>query len=238
MENRLSERLATLSPAKRALLELKLKQSLAGHAAKLTVPRRANRDSAPLSFAQQRLWFLNQLEPESNAYNEKSVHRLYGPLNVAALRASLSAIIERHEVLRTTFHLTDSGEPVQRIVAASEINLPIIDISEISASLQAEEIQRIAAALSERPFDLSQEAPLRLTLIRISPSCHVFVEVRHHIASDGWSSGVFKRELTALYASFAKGLANPLSELPIQYADYAVWQRAWLQGEVLEKQLD
>ena len=232
----LTERLANLSPAKRALLELKLKQNGSGQAAKLTIPRRSTTDKAPLSFAQQRLWFLSQLEPESSAYNEKSALRLDGALNIAALRASLTAIVERHEVLRTTVHLTDNGEPVQRIGAARNIDLPVIDISEMAADRQEVEIQRIAATLSERPFDLSQEAPLRLALIRLAPSCHVLVEVRHHIASDGWSSGVLKRELTALYASFAKGLANSLSELPIQYADYAVWQRARLQGEVLEKQ--
>jgi amino acid adenylation domain-containing protein len=237
MENtNLTSRLKNLSPAKRALLELKLKHNRSAERAKGTIPRRTNRDSAPLSFAQQRLWFLNQLEPENNAYNERSALRLEGQLNLVALRGAIAAIVERHEVLRTTFILTEPGEAVQRIGAAMQVDLPVVDISEMTSHRQDEEIRRITNSLSERPFDLCREAPLRLTLIRLSPICHVLAEVRHHIASDGWSTGIFKRELAALYAAFARGQASPLAELPIQYADYALWQREWLQGQ-LERQL-
>ena len=236
--NKLTARLASLSSAKRALLELKLQQVHAISAGSMTIPRRVKKDSAPLSFAQQRLWFLNQLEPESCAYNERSALRLDGTLNIDALRGALNAVIERHEVLRTTYGMTDGGEPVQRIGAARDIDLPVIDISKVAESQRDDEVQRIAAELRERPFDLSQDMPLRLALIGLGPCSHVLVEVKHHIASDGWSSGVFWRELTALYTSITQRQASPLSELPIQYADYAVWQREWLQGEVLEKQLD
>jgi len=235
--DKLTERLASLSPAKRALLELKLQQGRGGGAGNAAIPRRANRNSAPLSFAQQRLWFLNQLEPESSAYNERSALQLDGPLDINALRGTLNAIVERHEVLRTTYGMTDGGESEQRIGAATTFDLPVIDISELEETRRDGEVQRIAAELRERPFDLGKDRPLRLALIRLSPYSHVLVAVQHHIASDGWSSGVFLRELTALYTSITHGQKSPLSEPPIQYADYALWQRQWLRGEVLEKQL-
>ena len=235
--DKLTERLATLSPAKRALLELKLQQGRGCTAAQMTIPRRAQRGSAPLSFAQQRLWVLDQLEPESFAYNERSAVRLDGPLDIGALRSALSAIVERHEVLRTTYGLTDGGEPVQQIGAAVGIDLPVIDIGVIAESQRDGEVQRIAAELRERSFDLRNEMPLRLALVKLSANSHVLVEVKHHIASDGWSSGIFARELAAIYSALSKGRPNPLGALPVQYADYSLWQRQWLQGEVLEKQL-
>ena len=233
----LKARVASLSPAKRALLELKLQQGRNVSAGNLTISRRAESGLAPLSFAQQRLWFLNQLEPESCVYNERSALRLNGTLNFDALHGAINAIIARHEVLRTTYEMTDGGEPLQRIRAAQVVDLPVIDISEVAEHRQDSEVQRIAANLRERPFDLGKELPLRLALIKLTPSCHVLIEVKHHIASDGWSSGVFTRELAALYNCLNQGLPSPLPELPIQYADYAVWQRKWLQGAVLEKQL-
>ena len=235
--DKLTERLASLSPAKRELLELMLQQSGAGGAVNPTIPRRANRNSAQLSFAQQRLWFLNQLEPESSAYNERLALRLDGPLNIYTLRGALTAIVERHDVLRTTYGLTDDGESEQTIGAATDFDLPVIDISAVTENRQDEEVQQIAAQLRERPFDLSIDRPLRLALIRVSPCSHILVVVQHHIASDGWSNGVFLRELTVLYTSIAQRQASALCEPPIQYADYAEWQREWLQSEVLEKQL-
>ena len=234
---KLIERLATLSPAKRALLELKLQQGRGRTAAQMTIPRRAQRGLAPLSFAQQRLWVLDQLEPESFAYNERSAVRLDGPLDIGALRSALSAIVERHEVLRTTYGLTDGGEPVQQIGAAVDIDLPVIDISEIAESQRDDAVQRIAAELRERSFDLRNDMPLRLALVKLGANSHVLVEVKHHIASDGWSSGIFSRELAAIYSALSQGRPNPLGELPVQYADYSLWQREWLQGEVLDKQL-
>ena len=180
---------------------------------------------------------LDQLEPESFAYNERSAVRLDGPLDIGALRSALSAIVERHEVLRTTYGLTDGGEPVQQIGAAVGIDLPVIDISEIAEGQRDDAVQRIAAELRERSFDLRNDLPLRLALVKLSANSHVLVEVKHHIASDGWSSGIFSRELAAIYSALSQGRPNPLGELPVQYADYSLWQREWLQGEVLEKQL-
>ena len=233
----LSARLASLSPAKRALLELKLKQNGVARATTVTIPRRIKRDAAPLSFAQQRLWFLSQLEPESCTYNETAAIRLAGELNVKALRDALNAIVERHEVLRTRYAMADDGNPVQIVGGVQNVELPILDISELQGNQQDAEVQRIALELKARPFDLSKEMPLRLALIRLSAHSHVLLEIKHHIASDGWSSGVFSRELATLYGRLIQNDTTPLPELPIQYADYAIWQREWLQDEALEKQL-
>ena len=157
--DKLTARLASLSPAKRALLELKLRQGRAGGVEHATIPRRTNRNSAPLSFAQQRLWFLNQLEPESSAYNERSALRLDGPLDITALRGALTAIIERHEVLRTTYAMTDGGESEQRIGAATIFDLPVIDVSEVDETRRDGEVQRIAAELREAPSILAKIGP-------------------------------------------------------------------------------
>ncbi len=233
----IAERISHLSPAKRSLLELKLRRNGVDGASSVTIPRRVNRDSAPLSFAQQRLWFINQLEPESSAYNEIMAVRLEGALNINALKGAINAIIERHEVLRTTYVMQDGGFPEQIIGTAQPIDLPVLDISELAEHQRDDEVQRIAEKLKEHPFDLRTDMPLRLALIKLSSLASVLVAVKHHIASDGWSSGVFSRELAALYKSFTQGRPNPFPDLPIQYADYGVWQREWLQGEVLEKQL-
>ena len=190
-----------------------------------------------LSFAQQRLWFLNQLEPDSPVYNQCKALRLRGRLNRPALQQALGSIVERHEVLRTTYAMVDGGIAEQIIGTVQPVELPILDISSLAESQLDDEVQRIAEKLKERPFDLRKDMPLRLALIKLSPRAYVLVTIKHHIASDGWSSGVFSRELAALYESFTQGRLNSLPDLPIQYADYAVWQREWLQGEVLEKQL-
>ena len=232
----LTDRIANLSPAKRGLLELKLKEKDAVASIKQTIPRRATRDSAPLSFAQERLWFLDQLEPESRAYNQLKVIRLKGALQIEALREALDAIVARHEVLRTTFHAADE-QPMQVVGESRPVELPTIDLSAISGDKQDAELQRIMLDLSERRFDFSRDLMLRGALLKLGSAEHVLLLVTHHIASDGWSSGILWQELVALYGAFSKGEPNPLPDLAIQYADYAVWQRQWLQGEVLETQL-
>ena len=188
----------------------------------------------PLSFAQQRLWFLGQLEPESPAYNQTGGLRIRGPLDVAAAGHTLSEIVRRHEVLRTTFP-AEAGRPVQRIGPASALALPVEDLSALPA---AEERAREGfRAEARRPFDLARETPLRARLLRLGPGDHVLLLTTHHIASDAWSMAVLEREVTALYDAFAAGRPSPLPELPVQYADFAGWQREWLRGEVLERQL-
>jgi hypothetical protein len=183
------------------------------------------------------LWFIHQLEPDICIYNETSALRLDGELDIKALHDALNAIVERHEVLRTTYEMADGGYPVQLVGAVQPVDLPVLDISGLAVSQRDAEVQRTAAELRGRRFDLSKDIPLRLALIRLSPRSHVLVVVKHHIAFDGWSSSVFSRELVTLYKWLTCGGTNPLPELPIQYADYAVWQREWLQGEALQKQL-
>ena len=233
----LLQRLANLSSSKRALVERLLKQNRGRTPIEETIARRANRDLAPLSFAQQRLWFIHQLDPESSAYNEAMAVRLQGSLNVEALKHALNVVVERHESLRTSFSVIDGANPVQLIGESRPVDLRLFNLSADTGKERDVETQRIAAELKARPFDLCQDLMLRAGLIRLSPNEHVLIVIMHHIASDAWSSGLFRRELATLYEAFSQGKPNPLPELSIQYADYAVWQRQWLQGEVLEEQL-
>jgi hypothetical protein len=191
----------------------------------------------PLSFAQERLWFLYQLEPESPFYNMSIPVRMSGELNLRALTKSLSEIVRRHAVLRTKFPAVD-GRPVQVVSPPSELASEFTDLSVLPESEREAELRRLVAQDSQRPFDLEREHALRVGLVRLSASEHVALFTMHHIVSDGWSMGVLVREIAALYAAYAKGEESPLPVLPIQYADFAAWQREWLRGEELEKQLD
>ncbi|MBD0265593.1 MAG: non-ribosomal peptide synthetase, partial [Tolypothrix sp. Co-bin9] len=198
------------------------------------VPRDVN---LPLSFAQQRLWFLNQLHSGSSAYNVPTAVRLLGSLNIAALLQSLNEIVRRHEALRTSFKTID-GQPIQVIAASLTLSFPIIDLSELSLWEREKEIHRLATQEVLQPFDLAQCPLLRVTLIRLNAEEHIILLTMHHIVSDAWSMAVLVEELAVLYPVFCAGKPSPLSELSIQYADFAVWQRQWLQGEVLQTQLD
>ena len=204
---------------------------------------RVSRDEAlPLSFAQQRLWFLDQLESGTAVYNLPAAARLKGQLDIAALENALTEIVRRHEALRTTFPTVDEG-PIQQIAAAAPVSLPITDLSDIDPSSQIEVEKREADARrliweeAERPFDLVTGPLFRTSLLRLAADEHVLLLSMHHIISDGWSIGVLLSELAALYQAGVRGMALPLPELPVQYADFAVWQREWLQGEVRERQL-
>jgi amino acid adenylation domain-containing protein/FkbM family methyltransferase len=203
-----------------------------------TLPLKAVERSGdlPLSFAQERLWFLNQLEPESAFYNMPSGVRLSGELDVDALKRTLSEVIRRHEVLRTTFPIVD-GVPVQRVSAAEPFYLPVLDLSKLPEPERTPEARRVAIDESRCPFDLAQGPMLRGLLLKLAEDDHIVLLTMHHVISDAWSTGVLIREVATLYSAFVKGEASPLAELPIQYADFAVWQREWLRGEVLERQL-
>ena len=229
-------RLRGLSPAKRALLEQRLKQSGAPVRPAQSIPRREGRDSAPLSFAQQRMWFLSQLEPESSSYNEANAIRLLGPLNVEALQTALNQLVARHEVLRTTIATVDS-EPRQVVNKNSTVALPVIDLRETASSQRDAEIQNTLQKAIQRPFNLSRDLPLRVLLMRLGDQEHILLKVIHHIASDGWSSGIIWRELGKYYRDALSGTRSIIPELPIQYQDYAEWQRQWLRGEVLDAQV-
>jgi amino acid adenylation domain-containing protein len=197
------------------------------------IPRRPNDDHLPLSFAQQRLWFLDQLESGTSAYNMTKAFRLTGDLNHAALESALTGLVGRHESLRTTFAKGD-GEPRQIIAPVERFTLAVTDLSEHEE--REEVLRQLLQAESERPFDLAEGPLFRAGLWRLGASEHVFYLNLHHIVSDGWSMMLMFRELAALYGA-ALGGANGLAELPIQYADYALWQREWLKGERLEEQL-
>jgi amino acid adenylation domain-containing protein len=190
----------------------------------------------PLSFAQQRLWVLDQIEPNNSHYNIPRAIRLSGPLDVTALATALNGIVERHEVLRTNYE-AEKGTPFQVITAQRKLPLPVIDLSDVPAPEREREAHRLVQQQASTPFDLARDPMMRNALLKLDDEDHILVMVTHHIADDGWSSGILLRELTALYEAAVLGKPSPLQELPIQYADYAVWQRNWLQGEVLEQQL-
>ncbi|MFP2964376.1 condensation domain-containing protein, partial [Myxococcus sp. 1LA] len=189
-------------------------------------------DRLPLSFAQQRLWFLDRLQPGGTEYNVPYVLRLDGPLDVSVLERAFSELVRRHEVLRTAFP-EEGGAPVQRIAPPAPVRIPIVEVGSQGAS----EVQRHVRAEVDRSFDLSHGPLLRPRLLKQDARAHVLVVMLHHIVSDGWSASVLLRELAALYAAFAQGLPSPLPELPVQYADYALWQRGWLRDEALDAQV-
>ena len=191
----------------------------------------------PLSFAQQRLWFFDQLEENSGTYNITKAVYVVGPLDLDALRRSLQAIVVRHEVLRTTF-AKSNGAPVQVISDNLSVDLKIIDLSRVAVDPLETEIQRLLNEEARCPFNLSSDLMLRATLLKVKPEGHVLQLVMHHIASDGWSMGVLFREVFALYEAFSNDCPSPLPDLPIQYADFAVWQKEWLRGEVLDAQVN
>jgi len=195
------------------------------------------RDGAvPLSFAQQRLWFLDQFEPESAAYNIPAAVRLSGALDVAALERSFDEIIRRHESLRTSFAVVD-GEARQQIAPSLRMKLPVADLRQTPEDEREAVVERMAASEARRPFDLSTVPLLRASLLQLGEREHVLLLTMHHIVSDGWSMAVLIREVATLYEAFTHNSPSPLPELPVQYADFAHWQRRWLQGEVLEAQL-
>ncbi|HKI02160.1 MAG TPA: amino acid adenylation domain-containing protein, partial [Thermoanaerobaculia bacterium] len=197
------------------------------------VPRTA---PPPLSYSQERLWFLDQVEPGSAALNIPSPVRLHGALDRHALETSLGEVVRRHESLRTVFR-SAGGQPVQVIRPRLAMPLPVVDLLALPLAVREAEMQRLAAAEARRGFDLAEGPLLRTTLLRLGEADHALLLNVHHIVSDGWSMGVLIRELAPLYAAFAAGGPSPLPELPVQYADFSHWQRQWLRGEATAGQL-
>ncbi|HEX8923088.1 MAG TPA: condensation domain-containing protein, partial [Pyrinomonadaceae bacterium] len=193
-------------------------------------------DSFPLSFAQQRLWFLDQLDAGSPFYNIPAALRLKGQFDRQLLERSLNEVIDRHEALRTTFTVVER-QPVQVISPELRLTVPLISLESLPLAEREAEALRLFEEDARAPFDLKRGPLMRAKLLRLSEEEHVLLMTMHHIVSDGWSMGVLIREVAALYEAFSRGAASPLPELSIQYADFAVWQREWLEGEVLEKQL-
>ena len=242
MENRASNsQVDKLSSEKRALLALRAlkSQESAVKNRQGAIRRHIRADGLsvfPLSYAQERLWFLDELEPGSVAYNIPMAVRIKGALQVEALERAVNEIVGRHEALRTRFEVHE-GKPVQVIEAEQEIKLEAVNLEGMSEEEQGRRIEGLAQEEARWRFDLSKGPLLRMRLARLAEGEHVIFFTMHHIVSDGWSMGVLVREFVQLYEAFSRGQLSPLGELPIQYVDYAVWQRGWLQGEVLEKQL-
>ncbi|WP_308189135.1 non-ribosomal peptide synthetase/type I polyketide synthase [Nostoc mirabile] len=190
----------------------------------------------PLSFAQEGLWFLSQLEPTNPFYNEAVARRLHGSLNVVALEKSLNKIIQRHEILRTYFATVD-GQPIQVIAESLTLIMPLVDLQYLPSSEREISVQRFATAEAQRPFDLASVPLIRVTLLKLTEIEHVLLLTIHHIVSDGWSWDIIVRELATIYSALCNDLSPELPELSIQYKDFAVWQRQWLTLEVLSSQL-
>jgi non-ribosomal peptide synthetase component F/acyl carrier protein len=198
--------------------------------------RSADSGPAPLSFAQQRLWFLNRYEPGSPFYNVGGAYPLEGPIDAVALERALNVLVERHEALRMTFFMVN-WEPVQRAETHVQIPVTLIDLRAFPPDARREEAARLRDQMATEPFDLEKGPLLRAWLIRLDEEAYLLLLSIHHIVADGWSLGILNRELGIVYSAFAAGKTVHLPELPIQYTDYARWQRAWLDGEVLSRQL-
>jgi len=201
----------------------------------ITAVRRDGR--LPLSFAQERLWFMDQLMPGHAFYNVPLAVRLHGALNLAALDESVAEIVRRHEILRTTF-VADGGGPVQVIAPAARVTVPVVDLRSHDSARREAAAWELARKEAEAPFDLARGPLFRITLLRLGDADHVLLLTLHHIITDGWSTGILMHEVAVLYDAFSRGNPSPLPELPIQYVDFAHWQRQWLQGGVLDEHLD
>jgi amino acid adenylation domain-containing protein len=234
----LTERIATLSPEQRALIAQKLKKGNQEESARGRIPARsrASADAFPLSFTQQRLWFLDQLEPGNPFYNIPSAFRLTGSIDREALERSLNEMARRHESLHTTFAASAEGQPVQVITPALTLQLPVLDLTATPEAEREAEALRLIVEDARKPCDLARGPLWWAVLLRLSEQEHILLLTHHHTVFDGWSLGVFIRELAVIYDAFSAGRPSPLPELALQYADYAHWQRQWFQGEVQETQ--
>jgi amino acid adenylation domain-containing protein/non-ribosomal peptide synthase protein (TIGR01720 family) len=237
----IAKRIAELPLEKRALLfqQLQKQKEREQGAEPQSIPRQPREsETYPLSFAQQRLWFLNNFEPESPEYNIPQAFRIEGDLDPEVMQRALREVVRRHETLRTTFRSVE-GEPAQVIAQVVDMEVPYMDVRpRVSDPADAwGEAMRLASADAREPFDLTLGPLMRARLFRAGEREYLLYYNVHHIAYDGWSMGVFGRELAAIYDAFAAGLPSPLPEMPVQYLDFAVWQRQWLSGEVLENQL-
>jgi aspartate racemase len=232
----LMQRLAGLSAAERAALQRKLLEKRGGGGAQ-RIGRRAGAGPWPLSYAQELMWLIDRLTPGTSAYNVPRMTRIKGPLDLDALRRALDEIVARHEVLRTTYDLVD-GRPVQVIAPRRSVDLRVLDLRHLPPAERQVQAECLLADEADRSFDLVRDLLMRAALIRLADDECILSLVSHHIASDGVSKGILYRELEAAYDAFRQGRPSPLSPPALQYADYAVWQRGWLTGAVLQGHLD
>ncbi len=218
------DQLARFSPVKQALLEQRLKKAAPERLERPEIPRRPNRDSAPLSYAQRQMWVIDQITPGNPAYNLPNGYRLRGPLDVPALERSVNEIIKRHEILRTTFTVKD-GEPLQRIHPHLDIRMKVTALDHLSGADREARLQALASEESVKPFDLSRLPLLRLSVYALGRNDHVLIINFYHIVADGLSISLFLDELDTFYRAFTRGTEPRPSELAVQYADFALWQR-------------
>jgi len=231
----LAQQLSALTGAKRALLELQLMKKQQRKEKTRQAITAHNLKSAPLSYNQQGLWVLNQLMPGESVYHSPTAARLRGQLDVPALQKALQAIVARHDGLRTIFRIVD-GEPRQ-LIQDITLDVPVIDLSTLGAAQREAEALNILRHEARRPFDLAAGPLVRAVIVRMRDDEHILLVTLHHIVTDGWSFGILHRELSSLYDAFAADRPSPFADLPIQYSDFAIWQRQWFEGEVYDSQL-
>jgi hypothetical protein len=233
----LSKRISALSPIKLELLAQRLGKECGLAPQGQVIPRRPKSDSlSPLSYAQERLWFLDQFERDKSIYNIPRTFLVTGPLDIQAMERSFGEIIKRHEALRTTFKDVN-GVPAQIIGKVRPFKLALVDLSGLSPEEREYEVTRLVTEDALTSFDLAQGPLMRVSLLRLDDDEYVVRFTLHHIVSDGWSTGIFVKEWSALYQAFSQGRPSPLPEPPIQYADFAQWQRQWMEGRALEDHL-
>ncbi|VAW42376.1 Polyketide synthase modules and related proteins [hydrothermal vent metagenome] len=226
-----------LSADELALLEMMLAEEGVETSTQSTISPRSHPDKSPLSYAQERLWFLEQLEPGSPVYHIPAAFRLQGVVDTAVLEASLNQLAQRHESLRTVF-VAEDGEPFQKVLSEITLPLNVVDLRQIGTDEREAEAEKRLFAETQRPFDLKTDPLFRTTIFQLADDACIVLFMMHHIIADGWSMRVLFGELTAVYNAILQNQSANLPELPIQYADFAEWQRSWLTGDVLAAQLD
>lgn len=237
-QDELLKRRARLSDEQLALLHKRLRHGTAPEQISGTIPRRPAGIASPLSFAQERFWLLQQLDPENTAYNEPIALSLHGPLNYEAVSLALKALVQRHEILRTIFPIMESE--VRQLIhplSETETHLLLIDLHGATATDRSNEVRRWTNEEMQRPFHLLDDLPWRSCLLRLDEEEHIFLVIMHHIVTDAWSLELFVRELMMLYRSYCDEQPSSLPDLSIQYADYACWQRQWAESETLQRQV-
>ena len=231
-----AKRKNSLSSRKRTLLDNLIRSEGLGATVSQPIPAGGARERTTLSFAQKRLWFINELEPNSPAYNDYFSLRLKGQVNVATLQQCVDEVINRHEALRTTFKAVD-GEPVQVIAPSLSFEIQTVDLTESPQSAAKALALELAVEEARRPFNVERGPLLRMTLLQTASDEGLLLFTIHHIISDGWSLGILIKELTALYEAYSSGAQSALPLLPIQYGDYAGWHKKWVEETVLKSQL-
>ncbi|MGB2960773.1 MAG: amino acid adenylation domain-containing protein, partial [Bacteroidota bacterium] len=232
----ISKQITDLSPEKRKLLELLLKDEGVNLARSVIVPQKRDTDSFPLSFAQQRLWFIDQLEPGSGQYNIPVGFRMVGSLDIRVLEEVIHRIVQRHESLRTVFSSRDD-EPIQVVTSELKLKPRFVDLRTTPVSRREEEARQMLIEDAQQPFVLERGPLMRVTVLRLQDKEYWVLLTLHHIISDGWSMSVLAKEITSLYQTTVSGAPSPLPDLSIQYSDFACWQREWFRGEEVEKQV-